>query len=66
MVNNNDLLDKIYALGSISNVRTVYLNTSTGDKRIIPGLAFATWSASCIDLGDDLEVSSSSVCLEPF
>lgn len=66
IVNNNDLIDKIYEVGSISNIRTVYYNTKTSDKRIMNGIAFATWSENFIDLGDDLDISSSSKALEPF
>lgn len=66
LVNNNVLIDKIYAIGSISNIRTVYYNSDTGAKRIMNGISFATWSADFIDSGDDLDVSSSSKSLEPF
>ena len=66
LVNNNVLIDKIYAIGSISNIRTVYYNSETGAKRIMNGVSFATWSADFIDSGDDLDVSSSSKSLEPF
>ena len=66
VVNTNDLIDKIFEIGSISNIRTVYFNTETSDKRILNGISFATWSASVIDSGDDLDISSSSKSLEPF
>ena len=66
LINNSSLLDKIYEIGAISNIRTVYYNTETGEKRIIPGLSFATWSASYIDAGDDLDISNTSTSLEPF
>lgn len=66
LVNNNVLIDKIYAIGSISNIRTVYYNSDTGAKRIMNGISFATWSANFIDSGDDLDVSSSSKSLESF
>jgi hypothetical protein len=66
MINTNNLLDKIYEIGSISNIRTVYYNKINGEKRILPGISFATWSASYIDNGDDLEISINSKILEPF
>lgn len=66
LINNSVLLDKIYEIGAISNIRTVYYNTETGEKRITPGLSFATWSATYIDAGDDLDISNTSVSLEPF
>lgn len=66
IVNINDLIDDIYKIGSISNIRTVYYNSVTGAKRIMNGISFATWSANVVDSGDDLDVSSSSKSLEPF
>lgn len=66
IVNYNDLLDDIYDIGSISNIRTVYYNTETGEKRIQTGLSFATWTSSYIDKGDDLEISTLSKSLETF
>ncbi len=66
IINNNDLINKIYEIGSISNIRTIYFNTNTAEKRILNGIAFATWSANYIDFGDDLDVSASSKTLEPF
>lgn len=66
LVNYNDLLDDIYEIGSITNVRTVYYNTETGEKRIQIGLSFATWTSTFIDYGDDLEISTNSRSLETF
>lgn len=66
IVNYNDLLDSIYEIGSITNIRTVYYNTQTSEKRIQIGLSFATWTATFIDYGDDLEISTNSRSLETF
>lgn len=66
IVDYNDLLDDIYDIGSISNIRTVYYNPTTGEKRVQTGLSFATWTASYIDKGDDLEISTLSKSLEAF
>ena len=66
IINYNDLLDNIYAIGPISNIRTVYYNTETGEKRIQTGVSFATWTSGYIDSGDDLEISTLSKTLEVF
>ena len=60
------LSDKIYELGSIIRIRTIYNNTKTGETIIQPGLSFATWTSSVIDIGDDLIITNISRQLEQF
>lgn len=66
VVDNNALANKIFELGTISRIRTIYRNTSTGVERIFPGIAFASWTSEYIDIGDDVDVSTVSRSLEPF
>lgn len=65
-VNGNRLLDKILELNSVTRVRTVYRDETTGEEQIYSGISFATWTSDFINLGDDLEVSSGVKVLEPF
>ena len=65
-VNGNRLLDKILELNSVTRVRTVYRDETTGEEQIYSGISFATWTSDFINLGDDLEVSSGVKALEPF
>lgn len=64
VVDLNVLTQKIYDLGSIAQIRTVY--RSGEDTVIISGLSFATWTGSLLDIGEDLTVSPSMRSLEPF
>lgn len=66
IVDNNKLTNKIFEIGTISRVRTVYRNDITGIERIFPGIAFASWTSDYIDIGDDVEVTTVSKSLEPF
>lgn len=66
VVDNNALANKIFELGTISRIRTIYRNTNTGVERIFPGIAFASWTSEYIDIGDDVDVSTVSRSLEPF
>lgn len=66
-INFNDLLDKILEINGIERVRTVWINPDDStDYLIANGLSFATWSSSYIDVGDDLDISTSTKILEPF
>ena len=65
-VNGNRLLDKILELNSVTRVRTVYRDETTGEEQIYSGISFATWTPDFINLGDDLEISSGVKVLEPF
>lgn len=66
IVDNNALANKIFELGVISRIRTIYRNTNTGVERIFPGIAFASWTTDFIDVGDDVDVTTVSKSLEPF
>lgn len=67
VVDFGDITNKILALGSISRIRTVYHNPTSGEERILNGISFATWTAGgIIRLGDDLDVSTTARSLEPF
>lgn len=65
-VDYSDLANLILNASSVSRLRTIYKNEDTGELRIINGLSFATWTPDVIDLGDDLDVSSTSRTLEVF
>lgn len=69
----NDLESKIYAITGVQRIRTVFSSSATdsfGNKayqdRFVDGISFATWSASLIDAGDDLVVSTMNRTLEDF
>lgn len=67
-IDNSALLNSIYAINGVQRVRTVF-NPSDPEAyalRYIDGIAFATWSGSIVDRGDDLVVSNSSITLEDF
>ena len=66
VVDNNALANKIFELGVISRIRTIYRNIETGVERIFPGIAFASWTTDFIDIGDDADVTTVSKSLEPF
>ena len=63
LVDFNDILQRIYAINGIKNVRTVF--EADGEQRIVNGLSFASWS-DFIDAGDDLDVSTISRKLLDF
>lgn len=65
-VNSNDLTNSILDLGVVSRVRTVYKDSANGIERIYPGIIFASWTSSYIDIGDDVEVTTVTKTLEPF
>ena len=66
IVDYSKLTEQIYALGSISRLRTIWRDPDSGQEIILPGIAFATWTTSLIDIGDDLDVSTTSRSLELF
>ncbi len=66
IVDNNALTNKIFEIGNISRVRTIYRNENTGIERIFPGISFASWTSSYIDIGDDVDVTTVSKSLEVF
>ncbi len=66
IVDYSKLTEQIYALGSISRLRTIWRDPESGQEIILPGVAFATWTAQLIDIGDDLDVSTTSRSLESF
>lgn len=72
-VDINNILNKIYNIGGIKNVRTVYSSENDKNIRIIQGLSFASWSpilnsyGNSSDIGyDDLLISNESRKLEQF
>lgn len=65
-VNNNNLTNAIFDIGTVSRIRTIYKNSSTGIERIYPGISFASWTTQYIDIGDDADVTSVTKTLEPF
>ena len=73
IVQINDIENQIYAINGVQRVRTVFSSEYLdpfGNKaytdRFVDGISFATWSASLIDSGDDLEVSTMNRSLEDF
>lgn len=56
------------SIQGVERIRTVFDSNDpeTYPDKVIDGLAFATWSGSIIDRGDDLTVSNSSRQLEAF
>ena len=69
----NDLESKIYSIDGIQRVRTVFSSNAVDEQgnkrfpdRFIDGISFATWSASLVDAGEDLEVSTMNRSLEEF
>lgn len=70
-VDVNSLLAEILSINGVQNVRTVYQATSDSDATYVPpaikpGICFASWSASYIEAGDDLEIANSTRKLEDF
>lgn len=71
-VNLNDILNQIYSINGVSNVRTVCLRSGMdpNQARIIDGLSMASWSNAMIITEDgypiDMDVSNISRKLEPF
>lgn len=59
------LCQQIYANLPITKIKTVFKD-SNKNINIIDGLSFASWTASYIDLGDDLNITASSKTLEIF
>lgn len=82
VVNYSEMLDAIYEINGVTEVRTVYYpndyleNTSVYEKyktRACDGIAFASWSytpvvsgSRLVDIGDDLEISNTTRTLEKF
>ena len=67
LVDYSVILNEIYGINGISNVRTIF--APDGDNlnaRTINGLSFASWSASMIDYGEDMQVGNVSRQLEDF
>ena len=67
LVDYSVILNEIYGINGISNVRTIFVPDSSNlNARIINGLSFASWSANMIDYGEDMQVSNVSRQLEDF
>lgn len=73
VVSINDLEAQIYAINGVQRIRTVFTSSAEDDfgkkkyqDRFIDGISFATWSASLIDPGDDLTISTMNRTLEDF
>jgi hypothetical protein len=71
-VNLNEILNQIYSINGVSNVRTVCIKNGMdpNQARIIDGLSMASWSNAMIITEDgypiDMDVSNISRKLEPF
>lgn len=68
-VNFNDIQNDILEIEGIDRIRTIYSDPNNKNNVVIRnGISFASWTANSelIDVGDDLEVSSSSRTLEKF
>lgn len=72
-LNFNTLLEDIYSIKGIENVRTIYLKNdnarNVNDAIIYPGISFASFTSETDGFSveaDDLEVSNSSRYLEVF
>lgn len=68
VINMNDIEGKIYAISGVQRIRTVF---SSKDKkayvdRFVDGISFAAWSATLVDRGDDLTISTGNRSLEVF
>ena len=66
VIDYSKLTTQILDIGNINRIRTIFRNSKTGEERIINGLAFATWTSSFINLGDDLNISNTAISLEVF
>ena len=73
IVSVNDIESRIYTIDGVQRVRTVFSSNAVDDDgnkmyadRFIDGISFATWSASLIDPGDDLDISTMNRSLEDF
>ena len=73
IVSINDIESQIYNINGVQRIRTVFSCNEideNGNKkyadRFIDGISFATWSASLIDSGDDLSISTMNRTLEDF
>lgn len=60
------LRDAILELDDVVRVRTVYVDPDTKRETVMSGVALASWTASYIEHGDDLQVSSGAIQLEQF
>lgn len=65
VVDYNELTNKILQIAPVERIRTVY-NSGDGQNRIRNGISFATWTSDFIDIGDDLDISTTSRSLEQF
>lgn len=71
-VNLNDILNQIYSINGVANVRTVFFNETMdpNQARIIDGLSMASWSDRMILTDEgyplDMDVSNISRRLESF
>ena len=74
-IDYSTILDAIYAINGVTNVRTVYYPDGYPDvssygeykTRACDGIAFASWSSTeLIDIGDDLQISNTTRTLEKF
>lgn len=66
VIDYSKLTTQILDIGNILRIRTVYRSNKTSEERIINGIAFATWTNSFINLGDDLSISNTTISLEDF
>ena len=66
VIDYSKLTTQILDIGNILRIRTVYRSNKTSEERIINGIAFATWTSSFINLGDDLSISNTTISLEYF
>ena len=66
VIDYSKLTTQILDIGNILRIRTVYRSNKTSEERIINGIAFATWTSSFINLGDDLSISNTTISLEDF
>ena len=66
VIDYSKITTQILDIGNILRIRTVYRSNKTSEERIINGIAFATWTSSFINLGDDLSISNTTISLEDF
>ena len=65
-INTIKLRNAILDLDDVVRVRTVYIDPDTKQETVVNGVSLASWTASYIEHGDDLQVSSGTVQLELF
>ena len=69
-VNLNELLDTIFQIEGITNIRTCFIPRSSESYNYSviakPGLYFASWTNDVIERGDDLQITTANRKLEDF